>query len=452
MNTLGGQAIMNQDQQEKGTAGTAARQTGNHQGGEAYQKALVAQQAAQTLATTSATERQIALEALATALLEHQDYLLLENGRDVEAAQQTGVAEPLIDRLLLTSERIADIATALRQLAASPDPLSTVLEGHTLANGIRLRRVRVPLGVVAMIYEARPNVTADAAGLCLKTANACLLRGGSLALHSNLSMTAVLAQAGIDHGLPTGWLQCIESTDRAVTTELMQLHGLIDVLIPRGSASLIRTTVQEAKVPVIETGEGNCHLYVHNTADPEIIIPIMLNAKTQRPGVCNAIETLLIDASIATERLPQMLEALFAAGVKVHADPTTYALAAALPAPTALLEKATEADWAQEYLALEIAVKCVEGLDEAIAHINRYSTHHSESILSQDYAAVNRFLRDVDSAAVYANASTRFTDGGEFGLGAEIGISTQKLHARGPMGLTALTSSKFILEGEGQIR
>jgi glutamate-5-semialdehyde dehydrogenase len=415
-------------------------------------KARRARAAAETMAKLGATERNAALLDMADALITNQDFLLVENSKDVDAAREKAIEDSLIDRLLLTPERLEQIAGALRQLAREQDPIGAITEGRTLYNGIKLRRVAVPLGVVAMIYEARPNVTADAAGLCLKTANACVLRGGSLAVHSNLSMTSVLYVAGLRSGLPEHWLQSIETTDRAATNELMQLHGMIDVLIPRGSASLIKTTVMNSKVPVIETGEGNCHLYVHAAARPEIIIPIMINAKTQRPGVCNAIESLLIDESIAAKRLPEMLAALFAAGVKVHGDKTVLELAAGLPKAEEYLIAATADDWGREYLSLDISIKCVSGVDEAIRHINRYSTHHSESILSEDYSAVERFLNEVDSAAVYANASTRFTDGGEFGLGAEIGISTQKLHARGPMGLSALTSTKFVLEGSGQIR
>ncbi|GHT79642.1 gamma-glutamyl phosphate reductase [Actinomycetota bacterium] len=419
---------------------------------EVYIKARQAKTAANELARLGATERNQALLSMADALIVNQEYLLVENNKDVVAAQEKGIEESLIDRLLLTPERLQDIAEALRTLAREQDPIGNLLEGRTLYNGIQLKRVSVPLGVVAMIYEARPNVTADAAGLCLKTANACILRGGSLAVRSNLSMTSVLYQAGLQSGLPEFWLQSIETTDRSATAELMQLHGLIDVLIPRGSASLIRSTVENSKVPVIETGEGNCHLYVHQAARPEIVVPIMINAKTQRPGVCNAIESLLIDNQVAAELLPDMIEALFAAGVKIHADKTSFELAKDIDGAQDLLIEATGDDWGREYLDLEISIKTVTGVDEAIRHINKYSTHHSESILSEDYTAVEQFLNEVDSAAVYANASTRFTDGGEFGLGAEIGISTQKLHARGPMGLSALTSSKFVLEGSGQIR
>ncbi|MDR1713128.1 MAG: glutamate-5-semialdehyde dehydrogenase [Coriobacteriales bacterium] len=421
--------------------------------GEARDKAELAQKAATSLAKLDSISRNQALLAMADALEREQDYLLAENALDVAAAQEKGIEESLIDRLLLNEGRISAIADALRTLAGQNDPIGALTEGRTLYNGLRLRRIRVPLGVVAMIYEARPNVTADAAGLCLKTANACLLRGGSIANHSNISMTRVLYEAGLAAGLPEFWLQSIETTDRAATTELMTLTGLIDVLIPRGSASLIRTTVENARVPVIETGEGNCHLYIHEAADPEIIVPIALNAKTQRPGVCNAIESVLIDAVVAEHLAPPLLEALAEADVLIHADETIFALAQGLGDKVSRQTvQAEAADWGREYLCLELSIKCVSGVEEAIEHINRYSTHHSEAILSQDYAAVSRFLEEVDSAAVYANASTRFTDGGEFGLGAEIGISTQKLHARGPMGLDALTSTKFIIEGDGQIR
>jgi glutamate-5-semialdehyde dehydrogenase len=420
---------------------------------EVLEKAQRARIAAFELAKADAETRNRALEFMADALEKRGGHLLDNNALDVDDARAKGTDESLIDRLLLTEERIQGIAEALRTLAGQNDPLGTVVEGRTLYNGIRLRRIRVPLGVVAMIYEARPNVTADAAGLALKTGNACILRGGSLANRSNLSMTAVLYEAGLAAGLPPHWLQSIETTDRAATNELMSLHGLIDVLIPRGSASLIRTTVENAKVPVIETGEGNCHLYIHEAADPAIVVPIAINAKTQRPGVCNAIESILVDETVAERHVLPLVEALAGAGVRIHADETARALTRGLgDAVAGQVVAATEDDWGTEYLALEVSLKCVSGLDEAISHINTYSTHHSESILSQDYAAVSRFLAEVDSAAVYANASTRFTDGGEFGLGAEIGISTQKLHARGPMGLEALTSTKFILEGDGQIR
>ncbi len=420
--------------------------------GEATEKARNARCAAAGMAALESCVRNAALTTLSLAIIEQTEYLVSENEKDVEAARKSGTAEPLIDRLLLTPQRLEGMAAALEQLALEKDPLDEVVEGHTLYNGIRLRQIRVPLGVVSMIYEARPNVTADAAGLCLKTGNACLLRGGSLAVNSNLALTRVLYEAGLQAGLPTYWLQSIETTSRDATTELMQLQGLVDVLIPRGSASLIKTTIDNSKVPVIETGEGNCHLYVHTDVRSEIIIPILINAKTQRPGVCNAIESVLIDESIAPRELPSMLEALFAAQVLVHGDEFTAQQTQGLDDADRFFIAATEDDWGREYLDLEISIKCVSGLDEALKHINHYSTHHSESILTENHAAIQRFFAEIDSAAVYANASTRFTDGGEFGLGAEIGISTQKLHARGPMGLTALTSTKFLLDGDGQIR
>jgi glutamate-5-semialdehyde dehydrogenase len=416
-------------------------------------KAKQAQTAARELAKVSATVRNNALMAMAEALTMQKDFLLNENAADVAQARANGTEESLIDRLMLNGQRIDDIAAALQILADQNDPLGKVLEGRTLQSGIRMQRITVPLGVVAMIYEARPNVTADAAGLTLKTGNACILRGGSMANRSNIAMTKVLYDAGIEAGLPKNWLQSIETTDRSATTELMNLHGLIDVLIPRGSASLIKTTVENSRVPVIETGAGNCHLYLHETADPNIIIPIAINAKTQRPGVCNALESILVDAVAAEHFLPALIEALVKAGVVIHADETALGLAQGIDGLfDDMVILATEEDWGREYLSMELSIKCVSGVDEAISHINTYSTHHSESILSRDYEVINRFLHEVDSAAVYANASTRFTDGAEFGLGAEIGISTQKLHARGPMGLEALTSSKFILEGDGQIR
>lgn len=420
--------------------------------GEAREKAKNARVAATGMARLGSGFRNAALSDLASAILKETDYLIEENTKDVDAARASGTAEPLVDRLLLTPGRLKGIAAALDQLALEKDPLDEIVEGHTLYNGIRLRQIRVPLGVVAMIYEARPNVTADAAGLCLKTGNACLLRGGSLAVKSNLAMTRILYEAGREAGLPEHWLQSIETTSRDATTELMQLQGLVDVLIPRGSGSLIRTTIENSKVPVIETGEGNCHLYVHRDARSEIIVPILINAKTQRPGVCNAIESVVIDSEVAERELPAMLQALFDAKVVVHGDPTVFVSAERLTGADQYFVQATDEDWGREYLDLEISIKCVSGLDEAIEHINRHSTHHSDCILSESHAAIQRFLAEVDSAAVYANASTRFTDGGEFGLGAEIGISTQKLHARGPMGLTALTSTKFLLDGDGQIR
>lgn len=416
---------------------------------EVLTKCRAAKAASTKLAAASGDARNAALLAMAAALREHSAAVLAANGQDMDAARAAGTPAPLLDRLLLTEERIAGIADALVKLSKLDDPLGEVVEGRTLYNGIQLTRRRVPLGVVAMIYEARPNVTADTAGLCIKTGNACVLRGGSLAINSCVTMAQVLAAAAEGAGMPAGCIQVIESTDRAATTQLMEATGLVDVLIPRGGAGLIRACVENAKVPVIETGVGNCHIYVHATADMNKAIPILINAKTQRPGVCNAAESLLVDECAADEQLPALLVALARKGVAIHADEHAARLAAELGIP---VQPATEEDWGTEYLDLEISVKCVAGLDEAIEHINRFGTGHSECIVAQDADAILRFTNEVDAAAVYANASTRFTDGGEFGLGAEIGISTQKLHARGPMGLRELTSTKFVLVGSGQVR
>jgi glutamate-5-semialdehyde dehydrogenase len=406
-----------------------------------------AQVAAARLAQTSSKQRDRGLLAMSAALVARQEEILAANATDMRNARDAGTKESLLDRLELTAPRLKAMAEALKELAALPDPVGEVVGGHTLPNGIELRQVRVPLGVVAMIYEARPNVTADAAALCIKTGNAVILRGGSMAMESNIILTTVLAQAAEQAGLPADCIQSVTDPDRAAAEELMGLHGLVDVLIPRGGAGLIRSVVEKAKVPVIETGVGNCHIYVHEAADPEMARSIVINAKCQRPGVCNAAETLLIDEAIYETVLPPILRELEANGVQMYGDDKALSLGA-----VADMHHATEDDWYTEYLDLKIAVRVVSGLSEAIDHINTYGTKHSEAIVTSDYGAGRRFLHEVDAAAVYVNASTRFTDGGEFGLGAEIGISTQKLHARGPMGLTALTSSKFVLTGDGQIR
>ncbi|MDO8879998.1 MAG: glutamate-5-semialdehyde dehydrogenase [Coriobacteriia bacterium] len=406
-----------------------------------------AQKAAVALANTSTDQRNRALLAMAHALVSRQDEILEANARDMEAARAKNTGASLLDRLELNPMRIKAISEALKSLSVLPDPIGEVVSGGRLGNGIWLQQVRVPIGVVAIIYEARPNVTADAAGLCIKTGNAVVLRGGSLAVESNLAITKVLAAAAVGAGLPEGCIATVSSIDREAAEELMRLHGVIDVLIPRGGAGLIKSVVENATVPVIETGTGNCHIYVHESADPRMAERIVVNAKCQRPGVCNAAETLLIDESIYEVVLPPILRALEQAGVTVHADDKTRALGAIMR-----VVPATEEDWATEYLDLQIACKVVAGLDEAIAHINTYGTKHSEAIVTEEYSAAVRFLNEVDAAAVYVNASTRFTDGGEFGLGAEIGISTQKLHARGPMGLAALTTTKYVAMGSGQIR
>lgn len=409
--------------------------------------ALRARDAANVLAATSTDQRNRALLSMSHALVAKVDEIIAANERDMQLAREKNTAAPLLDRLELTPARIKSMSEAIRSLALLPDPIGEVISGSRLANGIWLQQVRVPMGVVAMIYEARPNVTADAAGLSIKTANAVILRGGSLAANSNIALAKVLSAAAVGAGLPDGCIQYIETPGHEAAEELMSLHGMIDVLIPRGGAGLIKNVVENAKVPVIETGIGNCHIYVHGAADIQMAKRIVLNAKVQRPGVCNSAESLLVDESIYERALPPILKALEEAGVTVHADEKTRSLGA-----ISQIRPATEEDWGTEYLDLQISCKVVSGLDEAIKHINTYGTKHSEAIVTEDYRSALRFLNEVDAAAVYANASTRFTDGGEFGLGAEIGISTQKLHARGPMGLTALTTTKFMAMGSGQIR
>ena len=420
---------------------------------EARRVAGAARAASAALAQKSAAERDAALAAMAAALRAQTGAIVEANERDMEAARAAGTKESLLDRLMLDAERVDAMAAALEDLIALPDPLGRVQEERVLKSGIELQRVSVPLGVVAVVYEARPNVTADAAGICLKSGNAAVLRGGSLAAHSNALIAAVLHDAAVAAGMPAGCIGAIESTDRAATDALMQLHGVVDVLIPRGGAGLIRHCVEHSKVPVIETGTGNCHVYVHESADAEKARAIVLNAKCRRYGVCNAAETLLVDSSAADALLPPILSALAERGVLLHCDAQAAALAreAGLEAGGQFVA-ADEDDWATEYLAPEIAVRCVEGVDAAIDHVNRYGTHHSEAIVAENAAACERFLARVDAAAVYANASTAFTDGGQFGLGAEIGISTQKLHARGPFALDALISYKYVLRGTGQVR
>ncbi len=404
------------------------------------------------LATTTADERNGALAAMAAALREHAAEIVTANGADMDAAREAGTSEALLDRLMLDEGRVNAMADALDELRELPDPLGVVSLDSTMYNGIQLRRVSVPLGVVAMVYEARPNVTADAAGICIKSGNACVLRGGSLAARSNETIADILAAAAVGAGMPEGCICAITTTDRAATDVLMELHGLVDVLIPRGGAGLIRHCMEHAKVPVIETGTGNCHVYVHESADPAMAHDIIMNAKCRRLGVCNAAETLLVDKAVAAAVLPAILRDLAAAGITIHGDETARALAAEVGLAPEAVAEATDADWATEYLGPHLAVGCVAGLDAAIDHINRYGTKHSEAIVATDEAAIEAFLARVDAAAVYANASTAFTDGGQFGLGAEIGISTQKIHARGPFALEALTSYKYVLRGDGQVR
>ena len=425
--------------------------------------AEAAKAAAAPLAQISADVRNNALAAMAAALRANRVDVLAANAQDMDAARAAGTQESLLDRLMLDEARIEAMAGALEELVALPDPLGRVREQRTLESGIQLTRVSVPLGVVAVVYEARPNVTVDAAGICLKSGNACVLRGGSLAAKSCAAIAHVLHDAAVLAGMPAGCIGIIESTDRAAADVLMSLHGIVDVLVPRGGAGLIRHCVECAKVPVIETGTGNCHVYVHETADFARARNIVVNAKCRRYGVCNACETLLVDEAVALDFLPELFGLLADKGVHIHGDELACkaALAAGadrLPVGPALrIERATEADWGTEYLAPELAVRCVSGVDQAIAHINRYGTKHSESIVADEGSAagaqaIERFVNEVDAAAVYVNASTAFTDGGMFGLGAEIGISTQKLHVRGPFALEGLTSYKYVLRGTGQVR
>lgn len=407
-----------------------------------------AREASRALATATRATKDEALRALADALVAATDRVLAANAEDLERGRANGMSAGLLDRLELTPPRVAAIADALRELAALPDPVGEVVRGSTLPNGLRLRQVRVPMGVVGMIYEARPNVTVDAAGLALKSGNAVVLRGGSAAASSNEVIVDVLAEALTTVGLPADLVQSVDAWGRPGAVALMHARGLVDVLVPRGGADLIATVVREATVPVIETGVGNCHLFVDASADLADALPVLLNAKTQRVGVCNALETLLVHRDVADDFLPAALAALADAGVTIHGDETTLRLAPE-EVPTV---PATEEDWATEYLSLDLAVRVVDDLDAAIEHVRRWSTGHTEAILTQDLRSSERFVAEVDAAAVVVNASTRFTDGGQFGLGAEIGISTQKLHARGPMGLAELTTTKWVVHGDGHVR
>ena len=404
-----------------------------------------AKDASRLCAKLGTEEKNRGLLAVAEELCLQSGYLLEENQKDLKAAEEKGVKQSLIDRLRLTGQRIKDMAEGLRQVAALDDPIGEVLSMKNRPNGLRIGKKRVPLGVVGIIYESRPNVTADAFGLCFKTGNAVILRGGSDAIHSNLAVAEVI-KAGLEkENLPQDAILLVEDTSRETVGEMMKLHGYIDVLIPRGGAGLIANVVENSTVPVIETGTGNCHIFVDASADIGRAVDIIENAKTQRMGVCNACESLVIHAAAAKEALPRIVERLNAHQVEIRGDEKAREIV-----PEIL--PATEEDWGTEYLDAVISVKIVDSVDEAIAHINRYNTGHSESILTKDYDNALKFQDEVDAAAVYVNASTRFTDGFEFGFGAEIGISTQKLHARGPMGLEALTSTKYIIFGNGQIR
>lgn len=404
-----------------------------------------AAEAAPSIATLTSATKDAALRAMAGALEDSATALQAANERDVEAARAGGTSATLIDRLTLTDSRLASMASGLRAVADQPDPIGEVTEGWTRPNGLSIQKVRVPLGVVAVIYEARPNVTADVSGLCLKSGNACVLRGSSIAVESNRAIVEVLVEAGSASGIPDGAIQLIEDTTRASALELMQAKGLVDLLVPRGGKALIESIEENARVPFIIDGDGNCHVFVDRAADLEKAGDIIVNAKTSRPSVCNAAETLLVHEEIADKWLPSALDRLSAAGVTIRGDDRVRQLW-----PDA--ETATEEDWATEYLDLKLAVKVVPSLDAAIRHVNRYGTSNADAIVTEDLAAARRFVREVDSGSVFVNASTRFSDGGEFGYGAEIGISTQKLHARGPMGLRELTTLKYVVWGDGQIR
>lgn len=404
--------------------------------------------AARSLATASTDTKNRALEAVADALLVNQQRILTANQADVDREREAGLDEGLLDRLALDEGRLRGIASALRDLATLPDPVGEVVRGSTLPNGIRLRQLRVPMGVVGMIYEARPNVTVDAAGIALKSGNAVILRGGSAALESNTALVDVIAAALVQQGLPADLVQSIDRYGRAGAVALMRARGLVDVLVPRGGANLIQTVVREASVPVIETGVGNCHVYVDAQVDEDQALAIAINSKTHRISVCNATETILVNEVVAPSFLPRLLVGLAEGGVTIHGDAHTQALA---PSGVDVLT-ATDEDWATEYLSMDVAVRVVPDLDSALEHIRLWSSGHTDAICTTSLLSSERFTAEVDSAVVNVNASTRFTDGGEFGLGAEIGISTQKLHARGPMGLAELTTTKWIVVGDGHIR
>ncbi|WP_309647297.1 glutamate-5-semialdehyde dehydrogenase [Nocardioides sp.] len=419
-----------------------------HRGDDIEQQVLAvarrAREASHALALATRAEKDRALLAMAGSLLERSDEVLAANAEDVTRAEAGGTPANIVDRLRLTDDRLVVMAQGLRDVAGLPDPVGEVVRGSTLANGLELRQVRVPFGVVGMIYEARPNVTADAAGICLKSGNAVLLRGSSSARSSNAAIVAVLRDAAVAVGLDADVVQLVPGDSHDSVKALMRARGLVDVLIPRGGAGLIRSVVEESTVPVIETGVGNCHVYVDRAADLDKALAIVLNAKTHRTSVCNAAESLLVHAEVADVFLPRVVAALQDADVTIHGDPAFQAHEGVLAA--------TDEDHATEYLSLDISAAVVADLDAALAHIRRFSSRHSDAIVTEDQSAARRFVASVDSAAVLVNASTRFTDGGEFGFGAEIGISTQKLHARGPMGLPEMTSTKYVVTGDGHVR
>ncbi|MBN1358223.1 glutamate-5-semialdehyde dehydrogenase [Candidatus Bathyarchaeota archaeon] len=397
------------------------------------------------LAKLSTEEKNAAVCKMADALEANADQILAANKKDADAAKVKGLKAALLDRLALDNRKIANMAVCLREVAEMDDPVGEIVKTWTRPNGLLIGQMRVPLGVVGIIYESRPDVTSDATGICIKSGNAVILRGGSDAINSNVAIGDVLRDALVETAVPVDAVQVVTSTDRKVAEEFMRMRNYVDVLIPRGGADLIRTVVEKASIPAIETGTGNCHIYVEEDADLDSAVPIIINAKCQRPGTCNAVEKLLVHTTIAEQFLPVAIAALREKGVEVRGCQKTAKIVQDV-------KLATEEDWYREYLDYIIGVKVVKDLDEAIAHVNKYSTKHSESILTSDFDKAMRFIREVDSAAVYWNASTRFTDGNQFGLGAEIGISTQKLHARGPMSVRHLTTTKYFILGSGQIR
>ena len=417
---------------------------------------LKAKNAAKILRTADPETKTKALDLMADALVDRKDEILAANAEDLKEAEKNGMAKAMMDRLLLTPERIEDMASALKDVAAWPDPVGKVREDYTRPNGLKIKKVSIPLGVIGIIFESRPNVTSDCAGLCIRAGNCVILRGGHEAFRSNNSITEIMRSALAEAGLPEDCVQLVKDLSHESAHELMCLSDYIDVLIPRGSSRLINRVMDESKVPVIQTGAGNCHVYIDKDADPDMAVAITVNAKTNRPSVCNAAETLLVHEGIADEILPKIADALTGKGVELRCDEHARRIiedsGVCSGAKEALIKDAEESDWSTEYDDLIMAVKIVPSVDAAIDHIDKWSTHHSEAIVTENKDAAEKFTAEVDSSAVYWNASTRFTDGGEMGLGAEIGISTQKLHARGPMGVDQLVTYKFILTGNGQVR
>ena len=411
----------------------------------ALEKIKLAKKASGSLAIASTIQKNDALEQIAKLLVASEKEIIVANLKDLERAKADGLSTGLQDRLMLNTDRIAGLANSMREIIALPDPIGEAIRGMTLPNGLKLSETRVPFGVVGAIYEARPNVTVDISALALKAGNAVVLRGGTAAENTNIALVKILQQGLVKAGLSSDLVQTVDDFGREGASAMMAARGLIDVLIPRGSAGLIKAVVEDSKVPVIETGDGVTHLFIDDSANPDWSVEIVHNSKVQRPSTCNALETLLVHEAVSSTILPKVLQRLADSGVTIHGDQQTMAI---FPAAVA----ATEEDWSAEYYSLDLAVKIVSGLDQALEHIAKYSTHHTEVIITDSSAHAERFLAEVDSAVVMVNAATRFTDGGQFGFGAEVGISTQKLHARGPMGLSELTSTKWLVRGSGQTR